>query len=125
MTQRFSRSLGGLHCIDFVTLWPQEQFKGFENVLLVVGGQNSRRSASRSGSGWTGFAWLERGWHELRPRIIGGALNRILDLDSIIFQSAGSGTVDFNFGLFMDGHGCYQIAFRQSQITLGSHGLER
>ena len=97
--------------IDFVGLRLQQQFNCFQDVLLVVGSQNPRRTAFRYDRSDSAFARLGGSWHGLWGRMVDGSADRILDLDSIMFQSAACGTVQLNFCLFVDGH-------RRDQVKL-------
>src|SRR5579864_9400648 len=50
--------------------------------------------------------------------------DRLLDLNSIMFQSAAGRTIKFNFSFFVYGHGRDQIEFGKGQVTLRGQSLE-
>src|SRR5258708_13636919 len=60
---------------------------------------------------------------QLWTRRTDGTVQRILDLDAIMFQSRSGSTIKFDFGLLMDGHRADQIQLSQRKIALGSEGL--
>src|SRR5260370_21866830 len=60
---------------------------------------------------------------ELCTRRTDGTVQRILDLDAIMFQSRSGSTIKFDFGLLMDGHRADQIQLSQRKIALGGEGL--
>jgi hypothetical protein len=48
------------------------------------------------------FSHFAGAWHESWRRIAGCTFYSILDLDSIMFQSAARCSIKFNFGLFIN-----------------------
>ena len=72
----------------------------------------------------TKFSRLGRAWHELWALTGDGAVDRILHLYSIMFQSASGCTIELNFGLFVSRHGSDHVQFRDGEIPLRCHCLE-
>src|ERR1700684_482143 len=60
---------------------------------------------------------------QLWTRGANSTIQRVLDLDSIMFQSRSGGTIKFDFSLLMKGHCADQIQLSQRKIALGSEGL--
>src|SRR5260370_16527819 len=83
---------------------------GLDSCVLRVGMLTSRSLAELGMRSWR--------------RIAGSALHSILDLDSIMFQSAAGCSIKFNFSFFVDRPGRNQVNFGEGQITLRRHGLE-
>jgi len=52
-----------------------------------------------------------------------GSADRVLNLNSIMFQSASGRTIKFYFSFFVNRHSGGQIQFGDREIALRSHGL--
>src|SRR6202167_1390467 len=93
-------------------------------MLLIVGRQYPRRIKILREDRRAADIWrLGRGWHGLGAWIADGACYRILDLDSIMFQSAARSTIKFHFRFFVNRHGRDQVEFSNREVALRTHGL--
>jgi hypothetical protein len=111
--------------IHLVSLWFQQELDGFEDMLLIVSRQDSWRTRSFRQGGRDGYCMrLGRSWHfkyvvpapllvVSRSRGAHGSVDRVLNLDSIMFQSRSGRTINLNFGLLVNRHRCDQVQFRE------------
>jgi len=111
----------GSRRFHLVSLRPQEQVDGLENMLLIIGGpkygDGPCYSPARGGEDRLGKSCMFRLW----TRSAYGTVHRVLDLDAIMFQSRPvARSVDFAFS-------CMVIALTRSnsarKIALGREGL--
>jgi hypothetical protein len=133
--QRIANQRGGSRGLHFISLRTQQEFESFENVLLIVGGQDAgpleaglywanggwadSSRARGGGSSWFGGSLHGGLWARGADVITHRAGHCILELDAIMFQSGAGCAIKFDFCFFEDGHRGDQVEFREREITLG------
>ena len=126
--QRLAHRSRRLRGVDDVALGTKQQFDGLEDMGLIVGREDARRARSfarcrcrrRSCSERLLCVWALANVHSPGR----DAIDRVLNLNSIIRQSRAGGAMQLDFRLLVGGVGVHQVELRQGEIALRGQRLE-